>query len=228
MVQGNAAKKAAGTQAAASNAATQAQLDMYNQTRADQAPVLQARNDALSRMETLLGVGAGGGTGGIDPNVVMSDPGYQFGLSQGMRAVNNQLNARGMGASGAAVKAADQYATDYATTKYDAALNRQLNPLQSMAGLGQSGANSLLGASMATGQGIGGNILGAGNAAAASQMAQGNIWANTANQLAGWYQNQNRQPGAPGGGWQTPSGSMAGNAGYLDANNPAWANYTGG
>lgn len=46
-------------------------------------------------------------------------PGYQFGLDQGIRGVNAGAAARGGLLTGGAVKAADKFATDYASTKYN-------------------------------------------------------------------------------------------------------------
>jgi len=202
LISSNAQKDAANTQADATNKATQTQIDQYNQTRQDNLPLLTARNDALARLEQLLGVN-GGGSGGIDSAAVMSDPGYQFGLNQGQRQLEHSFNARGMRDSGAALKAASEFGNDYATTKYDAALNRQLNPLQSLAGLGQSGANTIATAGSQTAGAVSNLQSGLGNALAASQLAQGNTYANTANQLAGWYQNYSRNSSAPPAGFTT-------------------------
>lgn len=54
-------------------------------------------------------------------------PGYQFGLDQGIRGVNSTAAARGGLLTGGAVKAADKFATDYATSKYDTLANQALN-----------------------------------------------------------------------------------------------------
>lgn len=240
LIASNGAKNAANTQSDATKQANDTQLQMYNQTRTDNLPALGARNDALSRLEELLGVGGNskasgyGSLGGaLNVGDVTKDPGYQFGFNQGQTALNNSLTAHGMRDSGAALKAAARYGTDYATTKYDDAFNRaqtnrqlQLNPLQSLAGLGQTGASTIAQAGANTANQIGANQIGLGNAIGASQVAQANLWGNTANQLAGigagWYQNRGGNP------WSSGSTSMAGNGGYLDANNPAWANYNGG
>jgi hypothetical protein len=197
------ASHAADAQAGAANQANQTQLQMYNQTRTDNLPALGARNDALARLEALLGVGSNRGAAGygslggpLNVGDVTQDPGYQFGMQQGQRALNNSLNARGMRDSGAAMMAAARYGNDYGTTKYDDAFNRavtnrqvQLNPLQSLAGLGQTGATTMATAGMNAGNNISQNQLGVGNAQAANSLAQGNIWGNATNQLAGWYGN---------------------------------------
>lgn len=229
LINSNAAGKASNAQQNAANSANATQLQMYNQTREDNMPALGARNDALSRLEELLGVGGdktaagyGSASGPLQVGDVTQDPGYQFGLQQGQTALNNALAARGMRDSGAALKAAARYGTDYATTKYDDAFNRAqtnrqltLNPLQSLAGLGQTGASTIAQAGANSANNIASNQIGVGNAQAANSIAQGNIWGNTANQLAGWYQNYSRPSYSPtynysGGGvgtgaWTDPS-----------------------
>ena len=193
-------RKAANTQADAAREANNTQREMYDQTRADNMPALEARNASLARMRELLGIGGnakaqGYGSFAGGPQDVQADPGYQFGLTQGQNALNSQLTARGMRNSGAALKAAARYGNDYATTKFDDAFNRQtqtLNRFASVAGLGQVGAGQVGQAGIATGQGIAANQIGTGNALAAGSIAQGNAWANAGNQLAGWYGNMNR------------------------------------
>ncbi len=196
--QANAAEQAAADKANAT------QLQMYNQTRQDNMPALQARNASLAKLQDLLGIGGnpnspgyGSLSGSINPGDVTKDPGYQFGLDQGMRGINNSLAARGMRDSGSALMAADRYGTDYATTKYDDAFNRQLqnrqqqlNPLLSVGGLAQVGTSQIGQAGSLYGQQAGNNAMYAGDAAAQNALAQGSIRGNMANQMAGWYQNQ--------------------------------------
>lgn len=195
------ADSAAGQQEAASDRATQLSKDQYDQTRADNLPALNARNASLSRLQDLLGIsgntkasGYGSLGGSINPTDVQNSPGYQFGLKQGQTTLNNAEVARGMSNSGQALKAAAQYGTDYATTKYDDAFNRevanrsaQLNPLQSVAGLGQTGASTVAAAGSNYANQAGANAIGVGNAQAASTIAQSNAITGGANQLAGWY-----------------------------------------
>lgn len=190
-------RKAANKQVDAANQANATQQAMYEQTRQDNMPALEARNASLARMRELLGIG---GTPGSGAATVAQDPGYQFGLTQGQNALNAQLAARGMRNSGAALKAATRYGNDYATTKFDNSFNR----LASVAGLGQVGAGQVGAAGIATGQGIAANQVGVGNALGAAQIAQGNAWANAGNQLAGWY--GNRQ--ASGSAWSSPSNAQ--------------------
>lgn len=87
------------------------------------------------------------------------DPGYQFGLDEGLRAVNANAAARGMGNSGATLKALTRFANDYATTKYNDAFSRQFN-------LANLGANA--------GTQVANNYLNLGNANAAAQIGTAN------------------------------------------------------
>ena len=233
-LQSKASGRAADKQAASAAEANATQRYMYDQTREDNMPALEARNDSLQRMRELLGIGGdtaskgyGSLGGGINPGDVQNEAGYQFGLNQGLTAQSNQLGARGMRNSGAAIKAATRYGNDYATTKYDNAFNRivanrsaQLNPLQSLAGASQTGASTVANAGSNYATNTGNNITALGNAQAANSLAQGNIWGGALNQLASGVKNVN---------WGSfGSGGSVGNAGYGDYTDPSWFGSTGG
>lgn len=136
---------------------------------------------------------------GLDGPIQM-DPGYQFGLSEGQRAIDRKTAAAGGRVSGAAIKAANRYATDYATTGYNAAYQRRqdsINRLASLANIGQTST----GASAQAGQSMANNnaslYTGQGNANAAATLNQGNIWQNAINQVgANWA--KPRSYGTPG------------------------------
>ena len=72
------------------------------------------------------------------------DPGYQFRMDEGARAVDSSAAARGGLLSGAAIKANQRYGQGFASNEYDNAYNRftndqgnRYNRLASMAGQGQ-------------------------------------------------------------------------------------------
>lgn len=126
---------------------------------------------------------------------VMSDPGYQFGLREGERALARRRAAGGGRVSGAALREATRYATDYATTGYGATYQRsqdRMNRLASLAGLGQTATNASAAAGANAGNGIARLYGDQGDASAGATMAKANIWANTGNQLAALY----RRPAA--------------------------------
>lgn len=233
-LQSKASGRAADKQAASAAEANATQRYMYDQTREDNMPALDARNASLQRMRELLGIGGdtaskgyGSLGGGINPGDVQNEAGYQFGLNEGLKAQNNMLGARGMRNSGAALKAAPRWVTDYATTKYDNAFNRivanrsaQLNPLQSLAGASQTGASTVANAGGNYANAVSGNQTALGNAQAANSLAQANIWGGTVNQLAS---------GLRGVNWGSlGSSGGVGNAGYGDYTDPSWFGSTGG
>ena len=205
VLQSNAAGRASDKQLQGTRESNATQKAMYDQTREDNMPALDARNASLQRMRELLGIGGdtaskgyGSLGGGINPGDVQNEAGYQFGLNQGLTAQSNQLGARGMRNSGAAIKAATRYGNDYATTKYDNAFNRivanrsaQLNPLQSLAGASQTGASTVANAGGNYANTVSGNQTALGNALGANSLAQGNIWGGALNQIGsaakGWY-----------------------------------------
>lgn len=126
------------------------------------------------------------------------DPGYQFRLSEGLKALDRQAAARGGLISGAALKASQRYGQDMASQEYGNAFNRYqiertntLNPYQAMAGQGQSVANQLssLGANYANQAGEA--YQGAANARASGYVGQANAIGSTIGNLSNlYYQNQ--------------------------------------
>lgn len=133
---------------------------------------------------------------------VQMDPGYQFGLKQGQQAIDRKTAAAGGRISGASLKAAAQYGTDYATSGYSTAYNRQnqarsdrLNRLAALAGIGQTSVQQTGAAGTNSANQISALTSAQGNATGAAQIAQGKIWGDTGNQLAALY---GRNVGTPG------------------------------
>ena len=168
------ASKSASAQRDAANTASQTQLQMYNQTREDQAPWRQAGSAAVGALSNYYGVGPNGqvnpNAGAADTKLIQSMPGYQFNLQQGNQAVQRDLAAKGLLGSGAAGKALTQYGQGYAMN----ASNQYLNGLQSLAGLGQTSAQATGAAGMNTANQIGSNQIYAGNAQASGYANQAN------------------------------------------------------
>jgi hypothetical protein len=189
--QSKAVDRGLSAQSAATDKQIGLQKEMYDTTRQDNLPALQARNKSL---EMLLGMLGPEGQYGkpVEVGDVTQEPGYQFGMTQGQNALNNQLAARGMRNSGAAIKAGQRYAQDYAGTKYNDAWNRlqagrsaQLNPLLSLAGAGQVGASTIAGAGSQYAN-VSGNALSQfGDAQANAALAKGSIYPNMLNKWQG-------------------------------------------
>lgn len=163
-------------------------------------------------------------------------PGYQFNLSQGLRGAQNALTASGLGNSGAAVKAAGRFATGLADSTYQNQFNNAqtnrltaYNMLMGGSQLGEQAASALGQFGTGTGQSIGQNLIGAGNAAAAGTMAGANFLNQGASNigsnllLSSLMNGNNGMNGQPTGavgmyGWQNPDYGGAG------VNPVAWYN----
>ena len=186
----------ADTQSDATNRATEEQRRQFDLTREDYRPYREAGARALGQYETQINRPLTGAE-------VMRDPGYQFGLQQGQTALDRKIAAMGGRVSGAALKAANRYGTDYATTKYGDAYQRRqdsLNRLAALAGIGQTATAGSAAAGQQSANAISSLISSQGDAAAASRIAQGNIYANSGNQIAGLYSNWMRTPSSGGSG----------------------------
>lgn len=174
LIGASAARGAASSQSDAANRAADLQNQQYQQTRQDQMPWMQAGQTALNALTPLA---TNYQKFGMDQ--FTQDPGYAFRMKQGMNALNNQAAARGGLISGNALKAAQGYGQEMGSQEYQNAFNRyqternaQLNPLQSLAGVGQTTASQL-------GQ------TGAANAANVGNLITGGAAANAAGQVGG-------------------------------------------
>jgi hypothetical protein len=205
----SAAKKAAKTQQKATDAAIGEQRRQFDLTREDFAPYRETGVNALAQL-------AGDINAPMSPADVMSDPGYQFGMDQGQQALDRKISAMGGRVSGAALKAAARFGTNYASTGYNAAYQRRqdrLNRLAAIAGIGQTATGASAQAGAGSANQISGLLSSQGDASAAARLSQGNVWGNQANQLAamylrrpqtpasGWYDDPSQIPMQPGGGF---------------------------
>jgi hypothetical protein len=186
VVGANASKSAANRQAEAADRATDVQNAQYYQTREDQMPWLEAGKGALNKLIPLTDYQKFG------MDQFQADPGYAFRLGEGMKAIERSAAARGGLLSGATGKALTRFGQDYGSQEYNNAFNRyqteraaQLQPLQSLAGVGQTTANQL-GAAGANYANNVGNLMTSGAAAqAAGQVGT----ANAINSGLGTYLN---------------------------------------
>ena len=130
VLKGAGSKKAGQEAAKAAGAAAQTQKEMYLQTRADLQPFTGAGASVLPAVNALAMSGpTGGGPDYISQAAgerplqmtqaqLEQTPGYQFDLSQGLKATQSAAAARGLGVSGAALKGASTYATNLADKTY--------------------------------------------------------------------------------------------------------------
>lgn len=173
---GNAAKQ----QTAAEQSAQQIMQQQYQQTRADLLPYNTAGQGAVQAIQNM-------GDFNFAPTQanLEATPGYQFNLSQGLKATQNSAAARGLGVSGAALKGAASYASGLADTTYQNQFSNALNTYntnlakqQQLAGLGESAAAQTGAYGTQTASNIGQTAVGVGNAQAAGTVG-------TANAIAG-------------------------------------------
>ena len=212
-------KKASKAQSKSVGEGNQIQWDMYEQTRADQAPWRQAGEVALRQQMALLGLQmpepgeetyeypGGAQTYSIDPQgniipnyttqlqqdqavplnaqsqktpleILQATPGYQFQMDQGLKALDRSASARGLLRSGRQQKALMEYGQGLASTTFGDYLNR----LAAISGTGQTSAQSIGTAGLATAGNIASGLQLAGQAQATNAINQGNNFANLVNQ----------------------------------------------
>lgn len=139
---------AAAAQEKTANDAMSQQRAMFDQTRADQMPWLNAGKASLADLMQQMQSGALNKQ--FDPSQIANDPGYQFRMAEGQKALERSASARGMLNSGGALKSLSRYSQGLASDEYQNAWNRNqtdntnsFNRLASLAGVGQTAANNL-------------------------------------------------------------------------------------
>ena len=205
--------QAARAQKSAANRAADTQLQMLERQIELQEPFRQGGMAAQNRLMTLLGLGgdasaADYGRYGRDFGMsdFEADPGYGFRMSEGMKALERSSAARGGLLSGTTMKGIQRFGQDLASQEYQNAFNRyqvnragQLNPLQSLMGAGQTGANVLSGAMGQAGQNIGTAQMGAGAARASGYAAGTNALTGALQSgMQGYLQYNAMRPGGYG------------------------------
>ena len=169
--QANAADRAAQTIDNSSAEALALQRQIYDQNRADLAPWRDAGGNALARLMGQWG-----------ENYTAS-PSYNWRMSEGLRAVDAGMSARGLRNSTARDRAAARFADGLASQDYDQWWNRGA----ALAGVGQTATGQGVAAGQNFANNASANMTGtanslagiygqAGNAAAAGQMGAANAW----------------------------------------------------
>ena len=181
------AKKAADKQADSTLQATRESLALqekiYNQNRTDSMPWLNAGSGAITQLSSLLAPG-GDLTKDFTSADFKADPGYDFRLAEGNKALQRSAAANGNLYSGGTLKALTRYNQGFASNEFQNAYNRfqanrntRFNQLADVAGLGQSSANTLANAGTNYAANAGNTIVSgaenAANARAAGTIALG-------------------------------------------------------
>jgi len=141
--QAYAGSRAAGAQVDAADRAAALQERIYNSMAARNQGAETLGNLARNRYGELVGLGPntnamgyGSAVQPFDMSKFQADPGYNFRMSEGLKALDRQAAARGGMMSGAALKAAGRYGQESASQEFGNAYNRyrqnradQLDPL---------------------------------------------------------------------------------------------------
>jgi len=212
VIGGISANKAAGTQAAAADRAAAGQERMFERQVELSEPWRKAGEQALNKLIPLTDYQ----NFGMDQ--FQADPGYSFRMSEGMKGLERSAAARGGLLSGATLKGIQRFGQDLGSQEYMNAFNRyqteraaRLQPLQSLAGVGQTTAQQIGQSGMQMASNVG-DIQQSGAAARASgYVGQANALTGALNTGLNYYQGQqlmNRLAPSGGGGgysWQTPN-----------------------
>ena len=136
-----------------------------------------------------------------------ADPGYAFRLSEGQKALERSAAARGGLLSGATGKALTRYGQEMGSQEYQNAFNRyqaeraaQLQPLQSLAGVGQTSANTLTNAAGVMGSNIAEGLGSAAAARASGYVGGANALTSGLGTYLNYSQGQNMLAALRGGG----------------------------
>lgn len=126
-----------------------------------------------------------------------ADPGYGFRMSEGMKALERSAAARGGLLSGATGKALTRYGQEMGSQEYQNAFNRyqaerqaRLNPLQSLAGVGQTASQQLAGQAGQFGSNLAETIGAGAQARASGYMGAANAITGGLGQYMNYQQGQ--------------------------------------
>lgn len=185
------------------------------------SPYLQAGGQGVNSLAQFLAPG-GAGTRQFTADMMSQyDPGYNFRLQQGTRALQMGAAARGGILGGAQQKALSRYGQDYASQEYNNAWNRymagqrqQYSMLSGLAGLGERAVGMGTEALGQYGARAGGNLMQGGLSLGQANLTTGSELANTAMQGNQWIGNIGLQ-GANLAGNAYMGGALGGAAGNL-------------
>lgn len=189
-----ASQGAANAETQAANSSNQLQWQEFQDQEKNQQPWLDAGKSALGELQNEMP--------GLQKQFTMEDfhedPAYQFDLTQGLNAMSRSAAAKGMLDSTGTMQGLNNYAQGQASNEYQNAYNRftqsqqqRYNMLAGVAGTGQVANGQLGQAGMNAANNMSANTIGAGNAAAAGGIAQGNMIGNLAGTGANAWMNYN-------------------------------------
>ncbi len=169
----------------------------YQSNMALLAPYLTAGAGAEGQLSAGLQPGGVFNTPVTAKQLLADDPGYQFRLDEGTKALDRSASAKG-GFGGGQARAITQYGQDYGSNEFQNAFNRYnttqgnlFNRLNTLAGTGLSAAGTGVGAGTATAGAESGNVTSGANTQASNILQalgiQGNAITGAANATASGY-----------------------------------------
>jgi hypothetical protein len=121
-----------------------------------------------------------------------ADPGYQFRMSEGLKALERSAASRGILQSGGTLKDITRFGQDAASQEYQNAFQRylterqaKLQPLEYRIGLGQAAASGQAANVGSTATNVGGLMTSLGDIRAAGTMGQANAYNNMLSNISG-------------------------------------------
>lgn len=195
VISSNAASDAADKQVKQSQTALGFQEQQYADTKANQAPYLDAGKQSLSKILDSINNGTFGPGSIPQPaafhaptlDEARNDPGYQFAAQQGSKGILQGASAAGGAVSGGTLKALSSFNSNLADSTYGNVFNRNLstynaglsdyqaklagqaqgyNQLSNIAGLGQTATQGVSQVGVATGSQVGNTLAQIGGAQA--------------------------------------------------------------
>ena len=210
-MQGQAAKDAANTVAGGTKYAADINKQMFDITNANLAPYREAGTTTLKDLLTQM------------PNLTKAytaedfaqgiDPGYQFRLAQGQKALANQTNMGGGAISGNALQGMQDYTQGQASQEFGNAFARNnttqtniFNRLKSIADMGLNATGTTANAATSAGESMGSAAIAGAQAQGAGQIGQAKAYGNTLTGMANYatLPNYMQQPAQQGYGTPAP------------------------
>lgn len=185
LISSGAASDAAAGQLQATRETNKLQKKMYDQTRADQEPWRAAGARSLADLAS------DDFKKDFSMGDYQMDPGYNFRMEEGQKAIERSAAARGGLNSGATLKALTKFGQGVASEEYANAYNRfnadrdrRFNRASSIAGVGQTANSALQTAGSNYANQVGANTMGAADARGAAGIASANQIGSTLGGLA--------------------------------------------
>jgi hypothetical protein len=192
LVGANASSRAAKTQAQAARESGDVQREIFERQVELGRPYREAGETALNKLIPLATEYTPFGM-----QQFQQDPGYGFRLSEGQKALERSAAARGGLMGGATGKALQRFGQEMGSQEYQNAFNRyqaerqaRLNPLQSLAGVGQTAANTLGAQAGQFGSNLAETIGAGAQARASGYMGAANAITGGVGQYMNYQQNQ--------------------------------------